>query len=878
PAPVAVLPTPENVVVPATMQPAQPVAVMPPPALPTPVVPPVSAPVVVPPKPVAPVAQVAPVAIDNYFGIPQELYYYAAGGVGSLLLGILGLLRLREQRKKPKEVPVVETPAVVNETAESEEQTETVAQAVPAQDSTDAMFSDEEFDMSNIDESLFENAAAGFADMVTSDDAQKRSVDDVLYKADVYCTYGNVQEAEKLLRTEFFKQPTAHDYALRLLKLYQTQDNKVEFKDFVFELVRLGKKDLPDFWANVSDIAAEFYPEALFFMPPPAIPDSTAISTNDMFLNVKVEEDFDNDLDFDSMSFDDVDEKEMTFGESMKEETGTTETDMFTQSLEFEFNTPKAEPELESGGFTLGDSFDFDFTKPEPTAEETIEEQTLDFNFADFAIEEKSTPETITDESALEFSFGDFSLEEPVKTESVEELDFSHFAVEEPVKTDVVEELDFGGFAFEEPVKTEVAEELDFSHFTVEEPVQTEAVEELDFSHFAVEEPVKTEVVEELDFSHFAVEEPVKTEAVEELDFGSFALEEPVKTEVAEELDFSHFAVEEPVKIEAVEELDFGSFALEEPVKTEVVEELDFGSFALEEPVKTEVAEKLDFSHFAVEEPVKTEAVEELDFSSFTVEEAVKTEAVEELDFGSFALEEPVKTEVVEELDFSGLTVAQSLDALTEKTDVEEADFNFTDFSEPKVFENDTQSIAQNETELDFSGFAIPEEESEETDVLEGLDLGSFVVIETPEIHVDIEPTVESEKTFREKFDENESALDLAIKNFKIDEPEDVVTVVEIPKIVEPESVFVTEKPFVEPRAKKPLDFDTVNELVEKRINETYIELAKVHAKEDVHIEYLDMSDSQFADSLASEVLKKCQIKEQLCRQKITQEVLSKLS
>jgi hypothetical protein len=37
------------------------------------------------------------------------------------------------------------------------------------------------------------------------------------------------------------------------------------------------------------------------------------------------------------------------------------------------------------------------------------------------------------------------------------------------------------------------------------------------------------------------------------------------------------------------------------------------------------------------------------------------------------------------------------------------------------------------------------------------------------------------------------------------------------------------------------------------------------------------MSDAEFAEALAEDVLKKCQIKEQLCRQKIAQEVLNKL-
>jgi pilus assembly protein FimV len=562
----------------STSQPNQTVAVLPPPTLPpvtTPIVPPpVSAPVVE--NPIAQEVAELTTTVNNYFG--QDMYYYLVGGASSLLLGILGLLRSREQRNKK---------SIAAENVTEQAQTENSSSASLFKDSADSMF-DESFDMSDLDDSLFEDAASGFADMVNDEDAEKRRIDDVLYKADVYCTYGNNEEAEKLLKTEFLKQPNAHDYALRLLKLYQTQDNKVDFKNFVFELVTLGKQEESDFWGRVSSISAEFYPEALFFMPlsQQEISDENSTSTNQMFADMNIEIKFDDDVDFNSMPFDDLDETEIVFGELSVDETmkAAVGDDIFDEpTLDFALEIPEAE----ITGFTLGESLDFTKT------EEKKEEQMLDFNFADFAVEQPVKLEKVSEDPALEFDFGSFTLDE----------------------------------------------------------------------------------------------EPVKTEAIEDLDFGSFAVEEPVKTE-------------------AVADLNFGSFAVEEPVKTEAIEGLDFGSFTIEN-------------------------------------QEVETEA---------------------------------------------------------------------------------------------------------------------EKALREKREENEFVLDFAINSFQIEEP------------------VVTTQPFAESISKRELGFDAVNDLLEQRINDSYLELTKIHAKEDDHGAYLDMSDSQFADSLASEVLKKCEIKEQLCRQKIIKEVLSKLS
>ena len=73
------------------------------------------------------------------------------------------------------------------------------------------------------------------------------------------------------------------------------------------------------------------------------------------------------------------------------------------------------------------------------------------------------------------------------------------------------------------------------------------------------------------------------------------------------------------------------------------------------------------------------------------------------------------------------------------------------------------------------------------------------------------------------------------------------------------------------------LNFEKISHLEEEKVSPTYFNLTAVHNSEEKKLDYSEMSDSEFAESLAAEILEKCKIKEQLCRQKIAQEVLSKL-
>ena len=508
PAPISTVTPPVLPIVPIINTPTTPVAVMPPPALPI---------IATPPPIVAPVDTSLPAVVANYWGIPTDMYYYVAGSVGSLLLSVLVLLRLR-QRKTEQEF-VVESPVTAENVAETqEEKAEYAIETAAASKNDIAMFDAEEFD---VNDAMFEeNALAGFADIVKTD-LSKHDASDVLFKVDVYCTYGNTEKAEQLLLAEFTKDSTRHDYAIRLLKLYQADDNKAAFKDFIFELAKLEKNDLPDFWTQVSDLAAEFYPEALFFMPPPAMPNPSATSTNEMLSSVDMTMKFDDDLDFDSMRFDEPDDEEIIFGELKLEDTLNGATADFPE-LSKQFDDKKSS--IDFGDFETGELLKAETV----SAHESMPELDFGLNFASFETVEPETVAATELKEELDFGldFGSFEIAEPetvARAELKEELDFG---------------LDFGSFEAPKPeivAATELKEELDFG---------------LNFGSFETVEPetvAATELKEELDFG---------------LNFGSFETPKPEPTKFEsivnlEKSDFSekHEHVKSSVNFDKVSDL-----------------------------------------------------------------------------------------------------------------------------------------------------------------------------------------------------------------------------------------------------------------------------------------------------------------------------------
>ncbi len=435
-----------------TTVPEETVAVLPQPLpIETPKVAPQPAPIVVPNVP-----STTPTTSENYFGIPTDMYYYVVGGAGSLLLGVLGWLQIRTRNKAKNANSEIlpETPeSDVNETMNDNNEQK-------ATNSLDKMF-DDEFDSYPTD---FEELSFGLNDFTnnTAAAADKQSDDDILYKADVYCSYGNHELAQKLLHDEFIKQPDAHNYALRLLKLYVTEKNKIEFKNFVFELAELGKKDLPEFWTQVSNLASDFYPEALVFNSP-AISDA---SIDKMFSMDSV--------DFDMMNFDNPDDKEIIFGES-------TTTEDFLNSELLETEQKELTFDLDFSGFSIDE-----VTEPEALTFEIPTEKSaeMDLDFSHFSIDEAAEPEAL-------------AFEIPTEKSAEMDLDFSHFSIDKAAEPEAL--------AFEIPTEKSAEMDLDFSHFSIDKAAEPEAL--------VFEIPTEKSAEMDLDFSEFT--KSLETKAVE---------------------------------------------------------------------------------------------------------------------------------------------------------------------------------------------------------------------------------------------------------------------------------------------------------------------------------------------------------------------------
>lgn len=236
--------------------------------------------------------------------IPQDLYGYIAGGASALLLGTLAWLR-RQRQATPPAAPITDHDDTKDHvvTAHKPSQTDTA-------DFTVSSMEDEHEFLS--DDSMFTRPQKAV-------DAQ---YDEVLYKVDVYCQYGQTTQAMALLENEFNQQPTAHHYALRLLALYGEQQQKSNIIAFVSHLNALGKKTDHAFWQDVTALVCEVCPEALNPSNDKTLPNSA--DTEDL-------------TDFSTMTFEDLDNQEIRFGDLDPQHVLVkASADFFESSVQFE--------------------------------------------------------------------------------------------------------------------------------------------------------------------------------------------------------------------------------------------------------------------------------------------------------------------------------------------------------------------------------------------------------------------------------------------------------------------------------------------------------------------------------------------------------------
>jgi Tfp pilus assembly protein FimV len=441
------------------------------------------APPVVEPVKIQPVAE-SPDLMTEVFNLVKtasaDSHYYIAGAASSLLLSLLGWLRLKNRRKTRNEEPADEPKSDItldNETVKIEDVPPAIEEGSYFLDqATSKMFDDD-----NGENIAFDDAALSQFDALVENKTNDQT--DILYKADVYCAYGSHDKAIALLQDEFKKHPDIEDYALKLLTLYVSQDDKFEFKEFVHELARLGKKENLAFWTHVTDVARDFDPEALFFVASPAMPNDENAPNGA----------FHHELNFDVMRFD----HEMT-----------------TEQINDEFS-PKIVPLEEDI-----DVEEFVFSNLPVT--EKKDEFSADFDFTAFEVKEEAGLEKIVTpefDAAFDLDFTTFDIEKeavveepPFLSDAEFDLDFTTFDIE---KEAVVEEP---------PFLSDAEFDLDFTTFDIEKEavVEKDLVPEfdmafdLDFTMFDVkdDEVAKAATDETFDFSAFSMEKEPSSDKI----------------------------------------------------------------------------------------------------------------------------------------------------------------------------------------------------------------------------------------------------------------------------------------------------------------------------------------------------------------------------
>ncbi|MEN9596155.1 MAG: hypothetical protein RL236_589 [Pseudomonadota bacterium] len=360
--------------------------------------------------------EVLPVVAPTAIAVgATDSYYYTSAIVGTLLLSLLGWLRFRgrikteinkDRRAKPEvaidEIPIHEVNYSVENTLDQSD------------DLTSKMFdNDATSEFEDEGEIEFEEQSMSEFNQFMNDDLDKYKVGDVLYKVGIYCAYGSYDKAILLLREEYKKHPDAENYALRLLKLYVLQDNQAEFIGFLFELIKQGKKEIPEFWMQVSDITVRFYPEALFFV---TSPEKSNLSTDgtamDSIVDVS-EMSFDQDISFiDVGSENELDELntdlfEFSVQESVKDYSES-ELIFFNEALSFD---PIQKDPLEELSFNL------DFTALEVEKEMIIDVPDFEFdiNFTTHEIEKEAVVYAPKFEFAFDLDFVTFDMEKMQK-------------------------------------------------------------------------------------------------------------------------------------------------------------------------------------------------------------------------------------------------------------------------------------------------------------------------------------------------------------------------------------------------------------------------------------------------------------------------------
>ena len=179
----------------------------------------------------------------------SDLTYPIIAGIGATMLSVFGLLWWRKRK--------------VEEEMSTESMFASAAMIKAAGSGADMA--------SGISANHTNSGAAesGFLSEFSTTDFGSFDIDqseiDPLSEADVYLAYGRFHQAEELIQHAIRDFPDRDDCKLKLLEIFHATENKTGFENYAKELAEAGKENDIQFWAKVSEMAADVCPGSSLF-------------------------------------------------------------------------------------------------------------------------------------------------------------------------------------------------------------------------------------------------------------------------------------------------------------------------------------------------------------------------------------------------------------------------------------------------------------------------------------------------------------------------------------------------------------------------------------------------------------------------------------
>ncbi len=389
----------------------------------------------VPPAKPTPVKPSQPEATPADISDPYSDYYLLLGGLAVSILSGLGLLWWRK-RKTEERLDTDMFAASSQITLPDEDITEDKELSVALVDDSSA------YNVGMVGESAFlsEFTPSEFDAFETH-----QTELDPISEADVYLAYGRYQQAEDLMRQAIQDYPGRDDCKLKLLEIFQANENKAAFDNFIKDLINKGKHNDKVFWNKVIEMAEELSPGSGVLIGQagntPITTDAMAIiAETPPVLPAEVKA-VGNPLQFDLTTFSVDDDLGFSDVDSSTDHTNTTESFPVPKAELSETSISVDEPsfhsidlskkgdEYSSGSTGAPDDmldFNLDLFAGDTTTtakDVSVNNFNEDFNSIDFdldAFSPKSTPaqketpdSSFSDDNSLDFDLSSFSTDKP---------------------------------------------------------------------------------------------------------------------------------------------------------------------------------------------------------------------------------------------------------------------------------------------------------------------------------------------------------------------------------------------------------------------------------------------------------------------------------